>query len=41
MAVKENDRHLGVVLAFNVKVLQDAETESDDNHIKIFTDKII
>jgi len=41
MAVKENDRHLGVVLAFNVKVLQDAETESDDNHIRIFTDKII
>ena len=41
MAVKENDRHLGVVLAFNVKVLQDAETEADDNHIKIFTDKII
>jgi translation initiation factor 5B len=41
MAVKENDRHLGIVLAFNVKVLQDAETEADDNHIKIFTDKII
>jgi len=41
MAIKENDRHLGVILAFNVKVLQDAETESDDNHIKVFTDKII
>ena len=41
MALKENDRHLGVVLAFNVKVLQDAETEADDNHIRIFTDKII
>ena len=41
MAVKENDRHLGVILAFNVKVLQDAETESDNNHIKVFTDKII
>jgi len=41
MALKENDRHLGVILAFNVKVLQDAETESEDNHIRIFNDKII
>ena len=41
MAIKENDRHLGVILAFNVKVLQDAETEADNNHIKVFTDKII
>ena len=41
MATKENDRHLGVILAFNVKVLQDAETEADNNHIKVFTDKII
>jgi len=41
MAIKENDRHLGVILAFNVKVLQDAETEADSNHIKVFTDKII
>ena len=41
MATKENDRHLGVILAFNVKVLQDAETEADSNHIKVFTDKII
>jgi len=41
MAMKENDRHLGVILAFNVKVLPDAETEANDNHIKIFTNKII
>ena len=41
MATKENDRHLGVILAFNVKVLQDAEIEADNNHIKVFTDKII
>jgi len=41
MAVKENDRHMGVILAFNVKTLQDAETEADDNHIKVFADKII
>jgi translation initiation factor 5B len=41
MAMKENDRHLGVILAFNVKVFQDAEAEASDNHIKVFTDKII
>jgi len=41
MAVKENDRHLGIILAFNVKTLQDAETEAEDNHIRVFADKII
>ena len=40
-AIKENDRHLGVVLAFNVKVIQEAQQEADDHHIKIFTDKVI
>jgi len=40
MAMKENDRHMGVILSFNVKVLQDAETEAEDNHIRVFTDKI-
>jgi len=40
-AVKENDRHLGVILAFNVKVFPDAETESEESHIRIFQDKII
>ncbi|HXV51032.1 MAG TPA: translation initiation factor IF-2 [Nitrosopumilaceae archaeon] len=40
-AIKENDRHLGVVLAFNVKVTPEAQQESDDHHIKIFTDKVI
>jgi translation initiation factor 5B len=30
-AIKENDRHLGVILAFNVKIL----------HIRIFEDKVI
>ena len=40
-AVKEKDRHLGVILAFNVKVFPDAETESDESHIRIFQDKII
>ena len=40
-AIKENDRHLGVILAFNVKTLPDAEDESEDSHIKIFNDKVI
>jgi len=40
-AIKENDRHLGVVLAFNVKIMQEAQQEADDHHIKIFTDKVI
>jgi len=40
-AVKEKNRHLGVILAFNVKVLPDAKEEAENNHIKIFEDKII
>ena len=40
-AIKEKDRHLGVVLAFNVKVLPDAKEESDTGHIKVFEDKVI
>ena len=40
-AVKENNRHLGVILAFNVKITPEAQTESDNYHIKIFDDKII
>lgn len=40
-AIKEKDRHLGVVLAFNVKILPDAKDESDNSHIKIFDDKVI
>ena len=40
-AIKEKDRHLGVVLAFNVKVLPDAKDESDDSHIKVFENKVI
>ena len=41
IAIKEKDRHLGVVLAFNVKVLQDAQEEADTNHIRIFQDQVI
>ncbi len=40
-AIKENDRHLGVVIAFNVKILQDAQEEADANHIRIFHDQVI
>ncbi len=40
-AIKEKDRHLGIVLAFNVKVLPDAKEESEDSHIKVFEDKVI
>jgi translation initiation factor 5B len=40
-AVRENDRYLGVVLGFNVKVLEDAEKESQDRGVKIFNEKII
>ncbi|MGI0082446.1 MAG: translation initiation factor IF-2, partial [Nitrosopumilaceae archaeon] len=41
LAIKENDRHLGVVIAFNVKILQDAQEEADANHIRIFHDEVI
>lgn len=39
--IKENDRHLGVVIAFNVKTLPDAHDEAEDFHIKIFSDNVI
>lgn len=39
--VKEKDRYLGVILGFNVKVLEDAEKESFERNIKIFNEKII
>ncbi|CAE6493446.1 MAG: translation initiation factor IF-2 [Candidatus Nitrosotenuis sp.] len=39
--IKENDRHLGVILAFNVKVLADAQEEAENSHVKIFSDKVI
>lgn len=40
-AVKENDRHLGVILAFNVRVLPDAREESEAGHVRIFEDRVI
>ena len=41
MAVKNKDKYHGVVLAFNVRTLQDAEQESLDSRVKIFSDQII
>jgi translation initiation factor 5B len=40
-AVREKDRYLGVVLGFNVKVLEEAEKESFERKIKVFNEKII
>ena len=40
-AVKDKDRHLGVILAFNVKILPAAHDESEMSHVKIFEDKVI
>lgn len=40
-AIKGNDRHLGVIMAFNVKILLDAQKHADESHIRIFEDKII
>ena len=40
-AVREKDRFLGVILAFNVKILEDAEKEAAARGIKIFNEKII
>ncbi len=40
-ALREKDRYLGVVLGFNVKVLEDAEKEAYERRIKIFNEKII
>lgn len=39
--IKDNDRHLGVVLAFNVRTFPDAQEEAEINHVRIFNDKVI
>ncbi|MGI0002720.1 MAG: translation initiation factor IF-2 [Nitrosopumilaceae archaeon] len=41
LAIKEKDRHLGVVISFNVKILEDAQEEADANHVRIFHDQVI
>ena len=40
-AVKENDRYLGIVLGFNIKVLDDAQKEAQNREVKIFNEQII
>lgn len=40
-AVKKNDKYHGVVLAFGVKILPDAEQEILDNNLKAFSEQII
>lgn len=39
--IKDKDRHLGVILAFNVRTLPDAQEESEINHVRVFNDKVI
>jgi len=41
LAVKQKDKFLGVVLAFNIKVFPDAEEEAEKNNIPIFKSNII
>ncbi len=40
-AIKERDRHLGVILAFNVKILPDAREEAAVHHVRIFENRVI
>ena len=40
-AVKDKDRYLGVILGFNVKVLDDAKKEAAEREVYIFNEKVI
>ena len=40
-AVREKDRYLGVILAFNARVLDDAVREAQERQVTIFNEKII
>jgi translation initiation factor 5B len=40
-AVKEKDRYLGVILGFNVRILEDALREAQERGVKIFNEQII
>jgi translation initiation factor 5B len=39
--VAEKDRYHGVILAFNVKILPDAETEIEQKNIRVFSNPVI
>lgn len=40
-AVKDKDRYVGVILGFNVKVLDDAKKEAGERQVHIFNEKVI
>jgi translation initiation factor 5B len=40
-AVRKNDKYHGVILAFNVKTLPDAEAAASDGKVMIFSDQIV
>jgi translation initiation factor 5B len=40
-AIKEKNRYLGVVLGFNIKILEEANREAQERGIPIFSEKII
>jgi translation initiation factor 5B len=40
-AVKEKNRYLGVILGFNVKILEEANKEANERGIQIFSEQII
>jgi translation initiation factor 5B len=40
-AVKDKDRYLGVILGFNVKILDDAKKEAAEREVYIFNEKVI
>jgi len=40
-AVREKDRYVGVVLGFNIKILEEAYKESQERNVKIINDRII
>jgi translation initiation factor 5B len=40
-AVKERDRYLGVVLGFNVRILEEANREAQERGIQVFSEKVI
>lgn len=40
-AVKDKDRYLGVVLGFNVRVLDEALREAQERNVKVFNEQII
>jgi translation initiation factor 5B len=40
-AVKEKNRYLGVILGFNIKILEEANREAQEREIPIFSERII